>query len=93
MRSAWTLALAACGCRGLLGIQQPIDATDSAILIDEPAACTFWHPQGVDPCALGVPARALTLAAGQYVYDTTTAAGSYRRSSRATRRARSCRRS
>ena len=46
----WILALAACGCRGLLGIEQPIDATDTAVPpIDGPAACTLWHPQGFEP--------------------------------------------
>jgi hypothetical protein len=72
----WILALAACGCRGLLGIETPIDATDSTVVpIDAPAACTLWHPQGFEPCALGAAMPALDLPAGNYLYDTTTAGG------------------
>jgi hypothetical protein len=72
MRSAPLLALAVCGCRGLLGIQTPIDASgDTAIAVDAPAPCTLWHPQGVDPCALGAPLPPLVLGPGRYIHDTT----------------------
>src|SRR5262245_19678291 len=74
MRS-WLLALAACGCRGLLGIETPVDATDTAVPVDEPAACTFWHPDGFEPCALGAAMPPLQLDPGDYIYDTTTSGG------------------
>ena len=72
MRSVWFL-LAACGCRGILGIEPPIDVPDD--VADAPALCTTWHPPSVDPCALGAPAPMPTLAAGAYTYDTTDAGG------------------
>jgi len=72
MRSVWFL-LAACGCRGILGIEAPIDLPDDAV--DAPALCATWHPTSIDPCALGAPAPMRTLAAGGYTYDTTEAGG------------------
>jgi hypothetical protein len=73
MRSAHLLALAACGCRGLLGIQTPIDASgDGPIPIDAPAECALWRPQGVDPCALGAPLPPLVLGTGRFIHDTTS---------------------
>jgi len=71
MRSAWLLALAS-GCRGILGIDEPIIVDGGG---DAPAFCASWHPAVFAPCALGAPMPALALAPGQYRYDTTTARG------------------
>ena len=73
MRLAWILVLAASGCRGILGIEQPVDVIDAAV--DAPELCATWHPQGFDPCTLGAAMPALHLGAGQYVYDTTLDGG------------------
>jgi hypothetical protein len=73
MRPAWILVLAASGCRGILGIEQPLDVVDAAI--DVVPACAMWRPHGFDPCALGVALPALHLGPGQYVYDTTLDGG------------------
>jgi hypothetical protein len=67
MRSVWLLALAALGCRNILGIEEPIRVPDA----DTSVTCMTWHPQGFDPCALGPPMPALHLKAGQYLYETT----------------------
>jgi hypothetical protein len=73
MRSVWFL-LAACGCRSILGIEAPVESSDSP-MIDAPALCSLWHPASLDPCTLGAPSPALSLAAGTYTYDTTEAGG------------------
>ena len=70
---AWILVLAASGCRGILGIEQPVDLIDAAV--DAPELCATWHPQGFDPCTLGAAMPALHLGAGQYVYNTTLDGG------------------
>jgi hypothetical protein len=67
MQLAWLVALAACGCRGILGIEEPLIETAP---VDAPAVCASWHPRSFDPCALGPPLPALRLAAGEYSYDT-----------------------
>jgi hypothetical protein len=71
MRSVWILVLVAAGCRGILGIEHPIDVD---AMVDS-ALCATWHPQGFDPCALDAPMPALHLGAGQYLYDTTLDGG------------------
>jgi len=72
MRSVWLLALAASGCRGILGIEEArvFDAAP-----DVPALCAMWHPDGIEPCALGSPKPALELGPGVYTYSTTDAGG------------------
>jgi hypothetical protein len=78
MRPVWILALAACGCRGILGIERPVGGIDAAVdaaLDDVPGACATWHPLGFDPCALGGLMSALHVTAGQYTYDTTDRGG------------------
>jgi hypothetical protein len=72
MRSVWFLALATLGCRGILGIEEPLPAADGAT--DASASCATWHPQGFDPCAYA-PMPPVHLGAGQYTYDTTAAGG------------------
>jgi hypothetical protein len=67
MRSVWILALAATGCRSILGIGDPPDRPDAAVFI----GCADWHPVGFDPCKLTVTASSLALAAADYTYDTT----------------------
>ena len=66
MRPVWILALAATGCRSILGIGDPPERPDAAAF----AACADWHPAGFDPCALTVNAASLSLAAAAYIYDT-----------------------
>jgi len=72
MRSVWLLALAASGCRAILGIDEPTVIDGGG---DAPAFCASWHPALFTPCSLGAPMPALALAPGQYRYDTTTAGG------------------
>ena len=81
MRRVWIALVAlAGGCRGILGIESPIDLPADA---GEPPAppdtappsCRAWHPRALDPCTLGVPLPAIELTAGAYTYDTTTAGG------------------
>jgi hypothetical protein len=78
MRSVWLLAIAASGCRSLLGIEEPVLETPAvdapAVDVDAPVVCA-WQLPSFDPCDLGVPIPALQLAAGSYVYDTSTAGG------------------
>jgi hypothetical protein len=77
MRPAWILALAASGCRGILGFERVVEldaaeldaATDGA-----PAACATWRPQDLEPCTLA-PRAALVLGDGPYTYDTTASGG------------------
>ncbi len=73
MRPVWLLALAALGCRGILGIDGPIHLVDAPI--DETPEVCAWSPRGFDPCALTTPAPPLTLAGGPYTYDTTDSGG------------------
>jgi hypothetical protein len=71
MRSVWILALAASGCRGILGIDPPTRILDAGDGSD--AACVPG-PGDLDMCKL--PAEEpLTLGAGHYVYDTSTGGG------------------
>ena len=71
MRSLWLLALAASGCRAILGIEEPPPLVDSG----GPAMCASWHPAGFDPCALEISKPALMLGDAQYTYRTTTTSG------------------
>ncbi|HEX3760266.1 MAG TPA: hypothetical protein VHW23_16230, partial [Kofleriaceae bacterium] len=66
MRSVWLLALAASGCRSLLGIDQPARGDAGP---DGFAVCTHWHPEGFDPCALVITADSLTLDGQAYIYN------------------------
>jgi hypothetical protein len=66
MRSVWLLALAASGCRTLLGIEEPERADAGP---DSFAACAGWHPEGFDPCALTIAAASVSLDGPSYVYD------------------------
>src|SRR5437764_14367988 len=70
MRPVWLLALAASGCRAILGIGDPPLFGDGGV-----ASCDRWHPDGFDPCTLTITTDALTLGDAQYSYDTTTAGG------------------
>jgi hypothetical protein len=85
MRPVWILALAASGCRGLLGIGDAVvidldappatsDAPAVADALDAPAACTAWQLAGLDACAFP-PSAPLVLSGGAYTYDTRTAGG------------------
>ncbi|HEY0483091.1 MAG TPA: hypothetical protein VGD37_36470 [Kofleriaceae bacterium] len=71
MRSLWIFALAASGCRSILGIGDPPALIDSG----GPGACADWHLDDLDPCALPPSTPALTLGDGTYTYDTTGSAG------------------
>jgi len=71
MRSVWLLALAASGCRTLLGIEEP--ARDDAGP-DGVAGCATWHPEGFDPCALTIAAASLSLDGPAYTYDSAVGA-------------------
>lgn len=79
MRSVWILALAASGCRSILGIEPPPPPIDASA--DAPAdasdPCASWQPQGFDACATPRQAESLPplIAGARYVYDTTTAGG------------------
>jgi hypothetical protein len=76
MRSVWILALAACGCRGILGIDgPPARGTADASSVDAPTDgatidCTTWHPDGLDPCALPITVDSFHIAAPGYQFDT-----------------------
>jgi hypothetical protein len=71
MRSAWLLALAASGCRSLLGIEDPARGDAGP---DGFAACATWHPEGFDPCALTIAAASLSLDGPAYVYNSAVGA-------------------
>ncbi|HMG53892.1 MAG TPA: hypothetical protein VK601_10425 [Kofleriaceae bacterium] len=71
MRSPWLLALAAAGCRSILGIEPPARGDAGG---DGSAACATWHPEGFDPCALSIAADVVSLGDLPYVYDTTAGA-------------------
>src|SRR6185295_643964 len=58
MRSMWLLALAATGCRSILGIGDPPPRPDAGF-----DACATWQPAGFDPCALVLATDALSLGA------------------------------
>jgi hypothetical protein len=73
MRSPWLLALAAFGCRSVLGIEEPL--TTDARADSAPPSCVSWHPQGFDACSLGLPHAALQLVPGAYRYDTSNEVG------------------
>src|SRR5689334_13375220 len=72
MRSVWFLALAASGCRAILGIGDLPAPPDAG---DDPRPCATWHPDGFDPCALAITTPALTLGDEPYIYDTAMSAG------------------
>jgi|GEM_PF-4591303 len=82
MRPVWILALAASGCRGLLGIgdavvvdvDAPVVTPDASMPLDAPALCTTWQLPGLDTCAFP-PSAPLVLSGGAYTYDTRTAGG------------------
>jgi hypothetical protein len=79
VRILWALLLAATGCRGLLGIEEPLvrdggasdDSSDSSV--DAPTFCATWDAKRFDPCAIGAPQPPLTLTAANspYTYDAT----------------------
>jgi hypothetical protein len=71
MRSVWLLALAASGCRTLLGIEDPARGDAGP---DSFPACATWHPEGFDPCALTIAAASLSLDGPAYVYDSAVGA-------------------
>ena len=73
MRSVWllALALAASGCRTLLGIEDPARGDAGP---DSFPACATWHPEGFDPCALTIAAASLSLDGPAYVYDSAVGA-------------------
>jgi hypothetical protein len=71
MRSVWLLALAASGCRTLIGIEEP-ERRDAGP--DGLAACAGWHPEGFDPCALTIAAASVTLDGPTYVYNSAVGA-------------------
>jgi hypothetical protein len=71
MRSVWLLALAASGCRAILGIGDPPALGDGAVFV----SCESWHPRGFDPCALKITTDALGLGDQSYVYDTSVDGG------------------
>lgn len=66
------LAVAATGCRGLLGIEDPVvgDAGSGPADTAPDASCTRSSHR-FDACALGTPRPALHLTAGTYTFDTT----------------------
>lgn len=73
MRSVWFLALAATGCRGILGIELPPPPADAAAGgSDAPSFCASWSPEGFMPCALTITAPSLPIdpSRGAYTYDT-----------------------
>lgn len=75
MRSVWILALAASGCRGILGIDGPPARGTADASADGPADaaaidCTTWHPDGLDPCALSIAVDSFHIAAPGYQFDT-----------------------
>src|SRR5438477_463173 len=65
MRSVWLLALAASGCRAILGIGDPPALGDGGFV-----SCEGWHPEGFDPCALTITTDKLALGGAAYTYDT-----------------------
>lgn len=67
MRPVWLVALAASGCRAILGIEPPARSDGGP----DGAACAGWQPEGFDPCALAITSDALDLGDAPYVYDTT----------------------
>ncbi|TMQ06492.1 MAG: hypothetical protein E6J90_46200 [Deltaproteobacteria bacterium] len=70
MRSVWLLALAASGCRAILGIGDPPALGDGGFV-----SCEGWHPEGFDPCALTITTDKLALGGAAYTYDTSVAGG------------------
>ncbi len=73
MARRWLLVLvAATGCRGLLGIEDPFVAdAGNASLDAAPDASCSRSAKRFDACALGTPSPALHLMAGDYTFDTT----------------------
>lgn len=59
------------GCRGLLGIEDPIvgDAGNGGDAPTDAAACELTAHR-FDPCTLGLPGPALHLTSGSYLFDT-----------------------
>lgn len=70
MQSVRLLALAATGCRAVLGIGEPPAPPDTGS-----GACATWHPDGFEPCSLPSVAPALALVDEVYLYDTSGDAG------------------
>ena len=70
MRSVWLLALAASGCRAILGIGDPPALGDGGFV-----SCEGLHPEGFDPCALTITTDKLALGGAAYTYDTSVAGG------------------
>ncbi len=75
MRPVWILALAASGCRGILGIGEAVVIVEDAAPVPDVAeVCVGWPATGIVAC--DYPASPpLVLAGGAYTYDTRAGGG------------------
>ncbi|MGN6106011.1 MAG: hypothetical protein ACTHU0_12965 [Kofleriaceae bacterium] len=70
MRFASLVLLVATGCRGLLGIDDPVILDGETPDAPDASVCTAWMPHGFAPCDLPPPLGSLVLGGGRYTFIT-----------------------